>query len=337
LEKSLVKRVLQYPKLITAIIVVLIFAVLGIWLWRSSFKTEKQEQEQDLGKKITEYVEGMELIPDTLNSYENQWKNKKPKITESLLSMLFPFWVEKDSTEYKEWNKTMQKINTAILLRGLIRNHNFAELKKQNYSAEQDSFKQTVISYIDSALYQEVGDSLKKKNEDLDKMKLSDITITINSIVNSIKEKGTPKRKVEAKKPEARTENTHIPQDNSQAQTQPVSPASTDKTKKIKNYLQGDELKKDSLERYKKDANTTLKASIDLCLEFWRLVKEENNQMDNFCDLLTKIKNNDTLKTSELKTFLDGICANSEAFSKYNSSPGKRKYQTLKNLKNNIR
>ncbi|MDR0724913.1 MAG: hypothetical protein LBF59_02755, partial [Prevotellaceae bacterium] len=50
---SFVKR---HPKLIVFIITVLIFAIVGAWLWNSSLKTEKQKQA--FIKQIKEYVEG---------------------------------------------------------------------------------------------------------------------------------------------------------------------------------------------------------------------------------------------------------------------------------------
>jgi hypothetical protein len=195
----------------------------------------------------------------------------------------------------------------------------------------QKNFKESVTK-IDTT----VCDSLKNV-VDLDTMNLdNNIAMKSDSTVNNLKEKNTtetPKRTAPEK------ENTHSPQENLPTQSPPVPPtqstADTDKTKKIRQYLQGSELKKDSLEKYKKDANASLKTSIDLCLEFWELVKK-NNQKDDYNNLLKKIKKDTTLQTSKLKAFLDGICASSDAFAPHYNLTGKRTIETLNELKNKI-
>jgi hypothetical protein len=288
---------------------VLIFAIVGAWLWNSSLKTEKQKQA--FIKQIKEYVEGEELLPDKLKKYNKQWGERDHKIETKGGSWLSIIGLGKkgkpDSTKYKKWNETQQKIEDAMRLRELIRELNFAELKKQNYySPKQNVFKETVTSYLDSALYQQVGDCLIKliKEEDLDKMDLNAIAAKINPIVDSIKNsqitETTGKQKGKEDDKKSKKEIKHSLQGNLSTQS-----PNTDKTNEIRQYLRGGELKKDSLEKYKKDANTSLKTSIDLCLEFWEL---DGSLTKTYYEFRNKINQDVNLKDSDLMKFLDEMC-----------------------------
>jgi hypothetical protein len=265
-------------------------------------------------------------MPIKLEEYKKQWEKQKPEIETKGGSWLSIIGLgekgKPDSTKYNKWNETQQKIESAMRLRELIRELNFAELKKQNYySPKQNVFKETVTSYLDSALYQQVRDSLNPIKENLNKMDLNAIAAKINPIVDTIKKNSqsmeiTGKQKGKADDKKSKKENTHSSQENLPTQLT----ADTDNTKKIRQYLQGDTLQNKVLEEYKQDANTntTLKASINLCLKFWTLVKKTSPQKDDFTNLLGEIKKDETLKQeSELVKFLNLICKDSQSFTKF--------------------
>jgi hypothetical protein len=163
-------------------------------------------------------------------------------------------------------------------------------------------------------------------------MNLNDIATRINSIVKSINDKNpseTPKVVVATKK----TKTDEKGSNRSRTLTQSIS---ADKKSEIIQYLQGNELKREVLVNYRNEADATLKKSIDLCFSFWSLVKD-SNQMDEFVNFLKeKIKEDENLKTSNLKDFLVKICENSNSFKKYNELPGKGLINTLEELKRKV-
>jgi hypothetical protein len=95
------------------------------------------------------------------------------------------------------------------------------------------------------------------------------------------------------------------------------------------------ELKIDKLDEYKNtpEISKDLKKSIDTAIEFWKLVNEGKNQMREFSELLkNKVKNDNNLKNSKLKYFLDKICADSDGFNKFKDMEGKKLKKTVKQL-----
>lgn len=86
------------------------------------------------------------------------------------------------------------------------------------------------------------------------------------------------------------------------------TPATTDKTAEIIQYLKGIELEKDVLNQYLKDAgnNKTLKTSINLSLKLWSLNGTRSNSYSSYQGELNEDTN---LKNSELKNFVDAMCS----------------------------
>jgi hypothetical protein len=76
----------------------------------------------------------------------------------------------------------------------------------------------------------------------------------------------------------------------------------SNKSAKIREYLNGSELKKDILEDFKKDLRKSdnLIKSIDLCLEYW----EAGENGKTYFSLYSKVKNDPNLKDSKLNSFL---------------------------------
>jgi hypothetical protein len=341
------KPVKSHPKWTASVITLLIFAGAGFWLWNNAQQKEKQRQKDITA--IKEYVEGIELDTAKLSVYKGQLQ----KINNS-----------KDSIKRKKLNAIITKINQVNDgLRRYIREANFVELKKYNYSKQQEKFKQSVDK-IDSASYKAVGDSLTKEN--LEKVDLNKIAKKIDSIDEIIKEKNKPKEtpdktQVKENKKDKTTTPTNSnkefqssansgksggnpPQSSkssSGSTSGNTSPSRADSIKAIKKELQSDNITRKQLEDYKTGfaGNSELGKSIDLYLDFWKLVK--SNQKTEFDDLLQKVKRENILQTSELRIFLDRICENSQTFSDhYNSKRSNIKITqntTLNDLKKMIK
>jgi hypothetical protein len=112
--------------------------------------------------------------------------------------------------------------------------------------------------------------------------------------------------------------------------------AAADKlAKEIIAYLNGSELKIDKLDEYKNtpEISKDLKNSIDIALEFWKLVNENKNQMEEFKKLLkNRVKKDANLKESNLKSFLNKICASIADFENFIKMRGKMNLKTINKL-----
>jgi hypothetical protein len=146
--------------------------------------------------------------------------------------------------------------------------------------------------------YQKVGNRLGN----VSKWTLSQIADSINAILTSkepvpkpAKEKQKDGKEEDAKRKTPAT---------------PPNP-SANITIKIIQYIKGSELDKQTLQKYKNTEriNTTLKASIQLCLDFWSLDGSDSGKKSNtYWTLRDKVNSDDILKGSKLKNCLDEIC-----------------------------
>jgi hypothetical protein len=95
----------------------LIVCVIGICIFIAAFlKTNKQKQ---LKTKIENYVQGAEIVLETLKTYKLDWEKQKPEIKKeggSWLSILKigSKEIKFDSTDYKKWLETAHKIENAF-------------------------------------------------------------------------------------------------------------------------------------------------------------------------------------------------------------------------------
>lgn len=322
------------PKVIAGMATLLL--VLGVGTWFLFLKGDSDSKNSAITENdITTYVDGDELLMNTLNNYKTQWEQQKPKEKSAgIFGMLGFGKKETDSTAYKNWEKTHQHIERAIKKRRLLDSKDFkVVLDSSRFSNNQQSFKSVLqkmdsLQKADSLQYGTVKDNLG----DISSLKLSDISDKINEIITSPAVNNTNEitgEKTEQQKKESENDIVESPKVEEKKQTNVTgqTQGSTNKNNEITQYLKGGELKKETLENYKNVANQNLKKSIDLALEFWS--KINNNQKSDFDDLLRRVKSDGTLKNSELKKFLDKICENSKAFQKFNSIPGKATIKTI--------
>jgi hypothetical protein len=172
------------------------------FVWAFYYFCGKDEtHETPLNKsQIQMYVEGDSLFIDKLNDYKENWEKQVPK--GAWWQNLFGGGEQRvDSTAYKDWETTYQKIESAIALRKLINDCNFAELKKREDLPEGD-FKNSILK-LDST-YQGIKDSLMHIS-DLDTMPLSAIAQRINDLE---KEAAEQKKKEEDTATKQRTESS---------------------------------------------------------------------------------------------------------------------------------
>ena len=291
------------PAFIAGSIIVILILGFGIRELSSS-SGKKENNEASLNKsKIQIYVEGDVLNLDTLNDYKSQWKEEENDFIKKSGGGLFGGEEKADSARWKsDWNPAFERIEQAIRKRNLINDKNFTELKNLHYSNFQKSY-QKAIEKIDSTKYAEVSNQLG----DVSALTLKQIEEKINKILKPkepAKEETSYEQNMEEKKQEQKNEPSTITEQPKEQPKPQAQPAPNDKTSEIIQYIKGSKLKKEILQQYQKDTgkNTTLKASINLCLKLWSL----NGKLNNSYSSYQKELNNDiNLKNSELKNFVD--------------------------------
>ncbi|NLO69351.1 MAG: hypothetical protein GX102_00025 [Porphyromonadaceae bacterium] len=325
----------QNSKFIAGTITGALVLAVGIWFLYHSFGKEKQAKETPLtAQQITTYVEGDSLMLGKLESYMAIWEKQKPEI-KTLAGIVWynpTTWFvgsnesEPDSTDYKIWDEYKKSIDRAIEIRSLLNNLSFAELKNQEYVTAQQSFK-AAIEKIDSAKYSEVG------------QKLGDVSrLTLTLIADSINAFFTPKEQENLEEQqESRMEESEIdPIQRAVRQPNQRQSATDSQTNSIERELQSATITKQKLKEYSEANFSNIAGSIQLYNEFWRLVGSNTQRKDDYDALLSKIKRDSILINSELRKFLDSICASSDDFEKFNVR-GKVHSNSLSELKEIIK
>ena len=283
------------------------------------FLNKKITYETPLNKfQIQTYVEGDSLFIDKLNSYKANWENQRSEIKKEGGGMFGGGEEETNSTKYKEWDETLKSIERAITKRNMLSNKNFAELKNQDYSFTQQKFKDA-INKIDSINSAEIGQKLG----DVSSLTLTQIADSINSILTlkateQLKEekKVEQPKKEEIKQPAKSVELKQNTSTATQTSTQSkeetqTSPAQTEKTSEIIEYIKGSELDKQKLNGYKntKGISKTLQNSIQLCLDFWDLDGSGSGKKSKaYWNFQSKLNADTNLQNSKLKSFVDRMC-----------------------------
>jgi hypothetical protein len=328
-EKSPFKR----PLFISGLVVLALSISFGFW---SIFKTEKTDNpEINISKEIQNYTEGDSLLINKLNDYKKDLELHKPEVIEINRYKRWFMGSEKqlDSSALMNWRNDTLNINEAIIKRNLLNDKDFKKLKKLHFSSKQNNLKEA-INKIDSTKYKEIS----KRLENLSDKTLSEIS---EDIKNVLKNKKTVKKHLKENKKGNIENRTKIGPKTSPLKEKPKSTSvksivldSPDKNKNIEisNKLKGSSISIDELNNLKDD-NPKFKNSIQLYIDFFDNVKKSDQKQD-FDNLLQKIKVDKIFSNSELKSFLIGICSNSDSFEKFNGTSGKKKCKTLKTLKN---
>ena len=318
----------QNPKFIAGLIVGIIVLTFSIWALYSLFGKDKEPIEIPLSElKIELYVEGDSLIASKLNEYRENWERQEQNFIDKS-GGIFGGEENVDSSRWvKEWKPVYESIGRAIKIRELINNKNIEELRKQHYTNNQLFFK-TAIEKTDSNKYQEVH----KQLGDVSALTLTQIAKKINKILEP-KEPAKEETQQEVKKEE------NIPVTKNEAskkneKTQEQKTVANNNTSEIIQYLKGSDLKKETLKKYLENAgeNTTLKASLNLCLKLWSLNGARNNSYYTYLEDLNKDPN---LKVSDLKNFVSAMC-NEEKPKYIKELPDSDQIKSLSHIKSKL-
>jgi hypothetical protein len=334
-----VKALFSKSAVIASMIVVVLIISLVIFDFYDNWDNQAQTTKTPLtAQQITAYVDGKSLSLDTLNEFKVNWEKQKPEIiTHSIIEWYNPTtWfvgsieAKSDSKDYKKWNKSSQIIEKAIDKRILINNKKFAELKDLPFSFDQQYFK-TAIEKIDSANYEEVGQKLG----DISAHTLTQIADSINVILTIIEQKkqATQAKQEQQEQPQVQKKGEKEPKQKKETVTQPAKGQSKTAyvASNLENDLQSAAITLQQLKDYSEANSSKFKGSIKLYNDFWKLVNSSTKK-DEYNQLLKKVKEDSILKNSELKKFLDSICASSADFDKFKTTPGKATCNSLKEL-----
>jgi hypothetical protein len=319
------KLVAQYKRDYKPIIVASLFlSVLIVSAGLYGFWPKENNQRVLLAEyEIEQYVEGIELNVDTLNNYKTKWENQNSEIIEDRNFVWYKpiTWIKSEeqtraSIEEHNWKKASGWIDIATKKRNTIDQLDFKLLKDgTRYSKNQQTFKLAIMG-VDSTQY----DAIQERFKDVSKWNLNQIADSIKVFINpkviennESKEPSTS----ESHSNKVKKNNVETNKENKTEQPPKKETGNGKKTSEIKRDIQSSTITIAQLEKYKQEHPADLSNTIDLYLQFWKLVKDNNNQKNDFDSLLGDIKQDKTLKNSELKKFLDSICAGSKAFEKY--------------------
>lgn len=339
------------PYILGASILSVLFISAATWL----FWPKEEVQNKSLAKSTIEsYVEGVDLNTDTLISYKTIWKNQNTeKKSENIVIWYNPLtWTIFNQTSkpsyHTNWQEASVWIDDAIKKRNSIDNWDFVKLKDSTkYSNNQLLFK-NAIKKVDSAKYV----TIKNRFNNVSQWNLNQIADSINNFlklkdslkVDSSADKEALSREEvdktiiqEGKKASEKAKNYNQSKEETRIEKRHVNQTENkSKTSEVKRDLQSGTITKIQLEEYKNENNADVQKSIELYLQFWELVKNSNQKPD-FDKLLKRVNNDSTLKNSELKSFLNSICKNSDEFQKFNVIPGKVTFKTIKEIKDKLK
>ena len=310
---------------ILGVIAFVAVAVAAILYFAFNINSRSSEDMQKMNAaRMMQYVKGDTLFLETLMGYQIKWKEQEPIVSEKgggIFSIFGGGEKQPDSAGYKKWYSVYQSIDSAITKRELINAGNFPELNKQHYYPRQQKFK-TVVKTIDSTKYEDVRKQLADVNFS---------TLTLNQIADSILAMIAANKPADdngargknsggnANAGSSRTARSDVGTEisagsgsgnASDSSGSAASAIATDITGEIMQYLRGSELNEQKLEDYKntKGISTTLKASIQLCLDFWKLDGSDSGKNPKTYRMLReRINADNTFKYSKLKTFLDEV------------------------------
>jgi hypothetical protein len=304
------KLFFQNSKFIAGCIIGSIILGVGISALYPFFKSQLEQKLAPNRNSIKDYIEGDSLLLNTLNSF-------------------------KETLEVEGQTEVLNSLDSGIQKREFINSWNFDSLRTLHYYPAQQEFE-AAIKKIDSTQY----DAVEARLGNVSSWDLKRIADSINFVLKlskpSVEKKPTEEEKVKEKKREQSQQAVVQPSKPEQKNLErPIlSPAITNKTTEIIQYLKGDELKREELNKYLKDvgSNSALKNSINLCLKFWDL---DGSKSKSYSSFLHEIGNEINLKNSKLKSFVENMTSKQNP--KYPSQlPGTKVVTTLKQIQEKI-
>lgn len=284
--------------LVTAIFIVI---GLGIFLYINFFTEETPTTTSLSSEEIMSYVNGNDFKPNTLDDYLVKWKSQEQDYI--IKSRDFPLFgsVTLDSTKWRNiWNPTLDTIKNAKEKRNIIDSKDFLKLQKLYFSINQAVFTETI-----NKINRNKFATLNVQLDDISNLSLIEITAKINDLLNSPTQTptqtptSTPTSTPTATPTAKPTQTPETPTPTSTASNNTL----TEEDVKFISLLKGDEFKKLDIEAHmSKCKNKLLKSSLELCLEFWNL---DGSNKKSYSSYKIKLGNNEYLKLSKLKSFVD--------------------------------
>lgn len=329
------KSIFSISKVIAGLIVGSLILI-GIWFWNPY---EPVKNKQTISEsEIVDYIEGDALLPDKLKEYKDFWgKQQKLKAFEN-------------KKEKEKWNEISRGINIAIIKRDLIESKDFEKLQKQPYSSKQKKFQEAVDN-IKSEEYKIVGTRLgdisalnlnqiaekidailnalnsqetiqtgRATDEHQENANAQNIPANENSTRSNSSGTGATSNSGSGKAGSTSSNNNNNNNSSSSSRNrtgnqQNHQQISEDKITEIIQYLKGNELNEQKLDEYKKTSGISdpLKASIQLCLNFWELDGTGSGiNAKTYYSFRKKIDADKNFNNSKLKTFIERMCDTKE-------------------------
>lgn len=251
----------------------------------------------DINKKVTTYIDGIELNLDTLKEYKRKYCdstaiNQSDVKGKSFWQTIWIFGSDDNSNSTNESSLIpafCSKIDSATAIRTAINLGKIDELKSNKFLKSQQKFINAIDS-LDDKYKKQIGETLNEKKVSL--MNLDEIADLILKTQKDLIEKEKVIQK--EKKPE---NNTNQDKKNDQKINDPQE-----------NNTQNQQNSQTQQQQ---------SSSKDLTNEFWDLVKSGNAQMEAYSNLLKKHKN----KGGPIIAYLNKICKNSASFKKFKDIP----------------
>lgn len=318
---------------IAALILIICIPVIVFVTWkvRIGSKPDPEGWPELTEVEVKAYLDGTELLQRALENLKSRWNAQRAENTSQSgsdgwnpIRQLLDPEQEKNSEAENQGDEIARLIETGLKMRGLVDKLDFPSLLHQTYSSQQFGFK-TSIEKIEPADYGE----MKAKLGNVDNFRLDQIAFKIDSINKMIAQ---GKRELAGEEPAATERVGNSPSNNrphevagnKRSPEEPQSPnlklneqvaakkesvetKSHDNTANIIEYIKGDELKREKLRLFltDKETSTTLKKSIQLCVDFWSLDGSgKGRKAKTYYTLLGKVKGDVNLQNSALLNFL---------------------------------
>ncbi len=257
------------PGVIALSIVIPVLIVVLVLVVKNCHSGDTENKQAELNK-INEYVNGLELNKDVLDSYINKYCTVQEK-EEGFWQKIFPFGSNKknktSATTETSSPDYCKKLKDALDIRNALEYGKIEELKGKTYSFQQGTFKQ-VIDSIKEDYFMQIEDTLRKSK--LSEMDLSAIANLVSSVQDYLMQKDASPVSAPALKPPPpliRYHPTERPQ-------KPLSKISSEEKTTFWNLVQSDNQKKEDYDNlfktgwdygnpYKQFYHTYLSQSLD--------------------------------------------------------------------------
>jgi len=282
---------------ILTIISLPLFIAIGLFVFYTTLSDRVEVPVTQL--QIEQYTSGIDLNKDTLDAYRISWDAQRSNFIKQ--SNWWDIFSADGTSDYELreeiWNSVMDRITGSLQLRENLNNLYFHGLKDIE-GFDQMRKIQNLLSTLDSNTISILTDSLVPYRDSITREDLNLIFQRLDFIVGKIKR--SSKNTERAEQNEAASfddKQSNKSRDNTESGS--GIHKSSGEYADIITYIQGKELDKTKLRKYRNDVkkNDVLKTSIGICIDFWSLDTRDAKALQNY---KTKVENNQYLRKSKL-------------------------------------